>query len=453
MVPGNCSSGLAEELGKSNTAGFSGVEGSASSEVGRGQPAGGLGRSLWRSVAITYVARLIGVLLAIGYTVLTARLLGPEGRGYIASGLALTTLGCNLGCLGIPAANAFFSARKPELVGALTGNTVLIALLSGGLVSVGLGAARWWMPSVIPLPGVFLLLTCLMVVGQLAYASLQQILVGTNRILEYNAQEVALRFVVLIGLLVLFWVEAVSPGKAYAVLALATCAVALWSLYSCSRMRGLSISLDLVRQCAGYSVTVYGLTLLNVALQNVDVLFVQHFRGPFDTGLYNVAICIRNGLMLFYVVAVGLIMPRLSAVAGFRRRCAYVAKAAVGIGTINLLLIACAWLVVGWVVEVFFGAEFALSAEIVVALFPGVLFVGWLGCVDCLFSASNAPIAMLIPGTTGLVVNCCLLYWWVPQYGPVGAAWAFSAACAVAWLAGLGVVARFWARCDRQLEC
>ncbi len=104
-------------------------------------------------VLFTYLSRVSTVVLSLVPAVLAARLLGPEGRGYIATGTILVALCSEIGGLGLPSANTYFVARQRNLLAALLGNSLLLGFGVGGLVSLFALLACSVYPQLAPLPG------------------------------------------------------------------------------------------------------------------------------------------------------------------------------------------------------------------------------------------------------------------------------------------------------------
>ena len=80
--------------------------------------------SFIRALGQTFISRAIfsAILLVIG--VLTARLLGPEGRGHYALFFTIVGIGANLCGFGLMQSNTYFLNRERVPMGVLFGNTL-----------------------------------------------------------------------------------------------------------------------------------------------------------------------------------------------------------------------------------------------------------------------------------------------------------------------------------------
>ncbi|MCI0659429.1 MAG: hypothetical protein L0170_20460, partial [Acidobacteria bacterium] len=73
-------------------------------------------------VAATFASRLILVGFGVASSVLTARYLGPAGRGSLATLTALAGIGLQLGNLGLHASNTYQVSRRPDLLSPVWAN-------------------------------------------------------------------------------------------------------------------------------------------------------------------------------------------------------------------------------------------------------------------------------------------------------------------------------------------
>jgi len=138
-------------------------------------------RSPMRDTALSFGSKVAAAALGLGNVLLVARVLGPEGRGSVAFVLATTLLVAQAASLGAHWAIPNLVARDRGLMRALTGNSVVLSLVLGG---VALGFV-WLVARVFPAVGghidagtrsiglaavpVLILTYCLLMVAQFDY--------------------------------------------------------------------------------------------------------------------------------------------------------------------------------------------------------------------------------------------------------------------------------------------
>ena len=87
------------------------------------------------AAAATYGTNLGVAVLSLLNVLVTARILGPSGRGDLALLTTIAILTANLAAFGIYEANANIGGAEPHQRGALAANSVLLALLFGGVAA------------------------------------------------------------------------------------------------------------------------------------------------------------------------------------------------------------------------------------------------------------------------------------------------------------------------------
>src|SRR5712692_3403039 len=164
-------------------------------------------------VALTVVVRVLRIGASFGASVLTARVLGPAGRGDYFFVVALSALVVQVAHLGLGSSNSYLVAKRPETLGPLVTNSVWVAAIASGgssiLIVAAIGAGGWFSVAT----GQLLFAVPLSVVT-LFYLLGSNLLVGAGRIVLFNIIESIANLLVLAAIL-------------FAVLAFPTVAAAL----------------------------------------------------------------------------------------------------------------------------------------------------------------------------------------------------------------------------------
>jgi len=80
----------------------------------------------------TVLTRLFINVLAFGSSILTARFLGPAGRGDYFVVVTFAGMVMQFGNLGLQSSNTYYAARDPRNLGPLLANSLWISMLGGG---------------------------------------------------------------------------------------------------------------------------------------------------------------------------------------------------------------------------------------------------------------------------------------------------------------------------------
>lgn len=385
----------------------------------------GTGR-IFADSANTFVTSLLAAGASIVLGIITARALGPAGKGAVdlaaaAALLAALTLGLSLssGITYQVARGAVPAARVPVL------GAVAAALL--GVVAFALLASFRDLliaAHVVPESGIELLALAAALAAATFYQGMTRAaLAGSQRIKLANSLDLVGRLLsVVVGLGAAAALR--SPEAFVGVLitgagvsaALQTIALRLGPLPS--RVQATSI--------LRYSLPSYGANLLQFLNYRVDLFVVAVFWGPADVGLYAVAGSLVQLIWIIYRSAAAVIFPvfaageidavalaRLASAARIATALAVLASVMLGVGaTVALPLV--------------YGPAFEDALPALLLLIPGAIALTPAGVVAAFFLASGRPrLNLLISGGAFLVTLFSDLLL-IPSFGIVGAAAASS---------------------------
>ena len=156
--------------------------------------------NFFSSTVTTLVARFFSILCGVLTGVLTARALGPEGRGILAVIISTSAIGVTLGLAGLAEANTYLVAGDRSLSRRLTANSLWTALATGILADGIIVLVYLISPSVFEsIPFEFLLVGLISVPFVILGILIQRIYLGQNRIMMFNAYELLTRALILVA--------------------------------------------------------------------------------------------------------------------------------------------------------------------------------------------------------------------------------------------------------------
>jgi O-antigen/teichoic acid export membrane protein len=388
----------------------------------------------------------VAALLAI--TVLTARWLGPEGRGVYTLVVLYGSVGVTvLGGVGAALAYEISNLGRPPRAAvanalALALGIGLLALLATLGVYVVVGDSRlWW----------------LVVVGLaqpplLCAAALTWALLGADDHANYNRAIIAPSALTLLFLVLLLGPLQIAGGGAGSVRAalagwlLAQVATVVWLLWL-GRRRWLQPRVDAITPAAAGGMLTFGAQtgladLISFLNYRVDLLALQFFRGASEVGVYSVAVQTAEGLW-FISSAVGVViyarvgmLPRAEA-ADLTARSMRNAVFVIFVLGVALALLA------GVAMPLLFGDRYDAAVGAFRLLLPGVIIFG-LGRIFSTFftNALGRPRVPLLIAATSLAVSLPLCVVLIPRLGMNGAALATSVSYTVAMVLAIVLFSR-----------
>lgn len=386
-----------------------------------------LPRGLTGDVFSVFTVHVVSFFISLALASVTARWLGPAGKGtlsliLLAAGLLALLLGG-----GVNVANVYFAASRRLSVSQLTRLSVSWTLLatSGALVLIA-GATIWYervIPGV-PRWGLWAAFSLIpwMVLGN----NFSGILQGLQRIPAVSR------------------IRLVQSGLTL-LLTLLLVAGMHWSLYGAlvavlaGQFIGVGLMSGMLRDYGGRfrphwpgrdgDVTAFGLkghvaNLLQFLNYRLDMFLVNYFLGPAAVGIYGVAVSLAE-LMWFLPDAVGfVIVPRTAAaktdVGTSGWRYAILTTAAVAVGAVMLAIAAPV------IIRSVFSASFVSAYPALLWLLPGAVLLSGAKVLASEVLGRGYPQYNAITAAVGLAVTVALDFLLIPRLGIAGAAIATS---------------------------
>jgi O-antigen/teichoic acid export membrane protein len=384
------------------------------------------------AVAQTLFANVFILGINFGTGVITARLLGPLGRGEQAAiilwpqALALTTT------LGLPSALLYNLRRHPERASQLFSAALLMGTLMGVIATVAgvLFIPRWltqYSPEVVHFAQWAMFIAPLMLLSVIFNFVLQ----AREEFTIYNAVRYLNPLATLLVLIVLALIYDLTPFNAALAYLLPTVPIFLWMLVRLWRLyrptwRGLGWA---TKRLTSYGVRSYGVDLLGQLSTYLDRAFVVVLLTPASMGLYTVALSLAQMLNVFSNATVSVLFPKASG-RSVEEAASLAGRAARGSVTMTALAAGGLGILSPWALSMVYGREFLDAIHV----FKLLLFVMVLRSVTYVlvqtFMAVGRPELVTVLQIAGLALSVPLLLVLVPRYGleGVGAALLISAA-------------------------
>jgi O-antigen/teichoic acid export membrane protein len=278
-----------------------------------------------RKVAETLITRVLLIGLGIVSSVIVARTLGPEGRGFYAIAISLGGLGVQFGNLGLHASNTYYVAKKPDLLPTLISNSIAVSFLIGGIGSILFwGVLSIW-PYLVKIEGVLLALTLVSIPFGLVYLLLQNLLIGIHEIHSFNKIEIGNRIASLILVSGIILVQKVSVETLFLTHLSALFISCAWILLQFKSRSPLipRPSFAVFKNNLQYGFKAYVAALFAFLVLRSDLLLLQYMLGAEQVGLYAVAVSVADLTLLAPTVIGTLMFPRLAAMGNDRERWRY----------------------------------------------------------------------------------------------------------------------------------
>jgi O-antigen/teichoic acid export membrane protein len=383
-----------------------------------------VGKLRGRGYGTTLQGQVAILLLNVFTGVVSARLLGPQGRGQLQALIMWPSVLMMLGAMGINQAIVFHVGKRLFDVSEVWTGTLVIGLLQSAFV---ISAGILLLPTVLRnYPGVvrqysliYLMFAPIIMAGGYPVSILQ----GKLDMASYNLVRCMPGFVYALGLAALATLRKGSLGEVLVFLLLGPVTATAVAYALLLKKDKLRLAWNRV---AAVTLSKYGFktqfeSVNSYINQRVDQLLLSLFVPPRELGLYVVAVTLSLAVSFFpqamgiVTLASGSNLPpseaREAISQSFRLSLVWL-----------LLLCTGIFIVAPQLIGFFFGAKFAGSVLACRILLPGTAF---LGLRQVLYEGARALGKPVVPSYAeglGTLVTIAALYFLLPRYGFVGAA-------------------------------
>ena len=386
------------------------------------------------------LSRGIVLIVGLGAGMVTARLLGPEGRGFYYLAITWVALAIQFGSLGGPAGIVWLRRNHGAAGADLLGTSALQSLVAGmaaaalillcaaSLGVVGATDFRIW-------PAVFAA-----TVGGLFFQLAASLMLADGQARRYNAVQITNSVVTaaLVSVAAWWFADPLPAVYAAAAGALITAAVS-----GGAAGRGQSgpwrVNVGLLRLGAAFSGRIFLTTALSFAAQRVSVIVLAKYSNAEQVGYYAVSAQICDALLAVPASVGALLFPTLVARGALdwkraRRTLLWTAGAVAVLASVIALA-------APYVLNGLFGHRFGDATSVTRHLLPSVVLLSGSTILSQYIAAGGAPLAAALPWAGGIAVGAIWCALVAPSAGALGAADSQIGANALA-LAGLWIVAR-----------
>ena len=292
---------------------------------------GAIDRDFLRKIIGTFMTQVVSLGINFLSVIFISRSLGPVSRGILATVMAIITLGIQFGNMGLHASNTYFISKDRSIYSKAVGNSCLIALVLGGMISLGVfsffarniseNSIRWSDLSLI----------CFWIPIGLAYLLFQNILISIHEVKAYNIAEILNKGIGFLTICCIFFLEyrnaevVLSITLFVQILALSY----VWVKIKAHLVRGVSLSLSLFKKCLKYGFKSYVGCFFVYLVLKIDLLMVKHLLGFEEVGYYSVATNMADLVYIFPTIVASLLFPRIVPVVDEMERWKIVKKIAV----------------------------------------------------------------------------------------------------------------------------
>jgi len=371
---------------------------------------------------ITLSTRFAIIIAGLLTSILTARFLGPAGRGSYFFVITFAAIVAQFCTFGLQSSNTYLVAQQEELLGKLTANSFWIALVTGTcfslIVLLGFLILHKPIPENLGFAIVLVPATLFFMLGT-------NLLVGINQIKTYNFFQLGGNYLIILAI-VCAGLGAASAKGFIAASALGWLVVSIVLFIVLARFSKSSLRFDREIFLKGfkYAMKAYLATLLGLLVLKSNIFLLKKFCSDQTLGYFSIASQI-NDVLAILPASIGLLLfPTL--IRNNTNRWQETQKNLLATSLFMLVTCLLAALLVKPFVLLVFGARFANAIPILLWMLPGAFFLGILTILSQYLAASGFPKQLIYIWFIAFLAVNILSWFLIPAYGGIGAAIALS---------------------------
>lgn len=369
-----------------------------------------------RTYVFTYGSRLLVILIGFFVGVISARGLGPAGRGLYAVTATTTAAIVQIANLGLSSAILYFVSRRRRRAG----NALLLAWGGGAIVLVVTVLTEGFL-RLEGLSGAVGRLVSFWVPVQFVAIFQDYIFVAIRDHTRYNAFQIGGRALGLVAAAAAIFLR---PGDVIAFLV----GQFLADLVTATAAGATLVLLGIVPQASprrwsrpvlSLALRAFPALILPFLLIRSDILLMKVFRGNVETGIYSISAQLVDLLLVLPGTFAIVLFPYLAHSPDRGRQTLTVAR------HVSLLLgaLAIGIAAVGRIaIEKIYGSPFAAAFWPMILLLPGVVALGIGTIVGQYFASKSFPLFLSAYWSIGFAVNLIGNVLAIPRFGALAAA-------------------------------
>ena len=378
------------------------------------------------SVISLISGQVIIAIIALANSVVMARALGVEGRGYFVMAMLLPAMMVTFSDFGLGQAATKLSASKKWPASTVLFSQTILAIIRVILLAIlGVLIIYFYSSSIFPaIPNEYLYIGLAQTIGVVLLGMVFPIFLGIGKGVEYSFILVASALFSLLVFVTAWLVVGLDVKLALYLQITSTLSVALYVYARIFKLVGVdcTFSLEYVKDAFRFGLGIYFSIVSNFSNDRLILLIVNFFGGVVAVGLYTVAQALTERLYLIADAVGTMLMPKISE------------NPEINSYIITPLVFKLTFLVVTflsivliflseWLVNFIYTSEFSGSVEIMKILLVSVIFSsGWRVISQDLNArgmTKETAVINIIMAVLSLVTAIVLL----PTMGLIGAAW------------------------------
>ncbi len=381
-----------------------------------------------KDTILTFSTQLTSVIMGIVTSIVLARSLGPGNLGvYSLIILTFTFLG-TFGSLGITIANTYYGVKKEYKWNEIASNSLIVAFAIGIILIISFLIFFFLDHSFLENIDLKLVLIPLIATPFiLLMPYFQYILLGQNRIKEFNFTNIIFSFLYLILIVIVFFLNGnllgvmVSWTATYLISAIIT----LTFVFKSTPFK-LQFNVELFKKSLNYGIKGYLSNVITSFIYRIDLYLISFILLDYaSVGYYSIAVGLAESLWYLPGVVGTLIFSKTPGLSDEENN-KFTPKVCRNTLFITIILAVILFLTSKYIVLILYGPKYLPVLEPLWVLIPGIVALSINKVLANELTGRGKPIISTYVSIITLIINIILNLVYIPFLGIVGSALASS---------------------------
>jgi len=392
-----------------------------------------------KNTLITIFTQGLIFAFGLGTSVIVARILGPELKGVYSLVVLLPAFLVYFTNFGIGQATVFYVGKRKYSPKEIFGNNVIYTI-SFSTLAILIGLLIIFFFSDKLLPGVatkYLLLSLLLLPGQLFLAFILYILLGFQKIKQYNFILFFRVFLIFLLIGIFLWIFhfGITAALTAEILSIIIVCVVLFFMTK-KQTNGISLKLNkyYLKDSFSYGIKFSLGSILYYLQSRIVIPLINFFLNPAMVGFYSISVALSEKIWLISDAMGTVLFPKVSSETDVKKLKGFTPLVFRSVLFISILISVLLFASGHWIIVLLYSNAYLKSIQPFKILLIGVIAnSGWRILENDLKGRGKPMLNTYIAGFA-LVLNIILNILWIPKFGISGAAWATAISYTLALL-------------------
>jgi O-antigen/teichoic acid export membrane protein len=357
-------------------------------------------------------------------SILIARALGPEGKGYIAYFLLIFGLIASYGHLGINNATTYFQKRSNYQENEVYNVNITYLLIISFFISSIVITLKYYEFALIDYSWLIVIAGLVYIISLLLISCNNSFYIGNERIIESNKYILTAQFIYFLIIVIFFLLNKLIISTYFSALFIVT----IFKLFLFTKNIKLKykfrIDFQLLKNEFKYGIIIYFSTLFIYLIYRADQYLIKRMLGNSQLGVYSIAVTLAELVFLVPISVGTAITGKLYNIDIRSNNRKFITSKTIKYTFYVCLIVSIVGIFMTPLIPIMYGQSFTQASKVTIILFIGIIFASIGRVSSPYFLTKGKPQVHLLITSIVLFLNISLNLLLIPKFGINGAAMA-----------------------------